>query len=125
LDRILTAQEEDHLMEDKAVHEVVVVSGACCMPHLAKADKAVERTLDQVIGETGLAILVRKVGLSELLTGGGDLPAPQRQQVLALFQRYGAGFTPAVMIDGRVRFAGIQPTVSQLKEALQKEPTSA
>ncbi len=66
---------------------------------------------------------LRKVSLSALLAGGGDLPAPQRQQVLALLQRYRAAFTPAVMINGQVRFAGLQPTLQQPKDALQAGPS--
>ncbi len=106
-------------MAENSALEIITVSGACCMPHQAKQDKTLETTLQAAIGELGVPVNVRKVSLSALLAGGGDLAAPQRQQVLALFQRYGAAFCPAVMIGGQVRFAGVLPTVAQLKEALQ------
>ena len=104
-------------MENKNV-QVTMLSGACCMPHLAQLDKALEKSVRQVISDLGIAADVQKVSLSDVLAGGGTLTAKQRQQTLTLFQRYGATFTPALLINDQVRFAGKQPTVEQLKEAL-------
>ncbi len=106
-------------MEEQSVPHIITVSGACCMPHLARVDKVLEKNLRQAISELGAVVEVRTVGLSEVLAGGGNLSTKQKEQVLALFQRYSAAFTPAVLIDDQVRFAGPPPTVDQLKEALQ------
>ncbi len=99
--------------------QVILVSGACCMSHLAKLDKAVELNLQKAISELGIAVEVRKVSLSGLLNGSETLSPKQNQLILALFQKYSATFTPAVMINDQVRFAAKPPTVEQLKEALQ------
>ena len=95
-------------MEEKTVLQVITVSGACCMPHLARLDKALEKNLQQTISQLGIVADVRQVSLSAVLAGGGALTAKQREQILALFQKYGATFAPAVLINDQVRFAGKQ-----------------
>ena len=62
---------------------------------------------------------VQEVPLSAVSAGGGMLTERQREQILTLFQRHGATFAPAVLINDQVRFAGKQLTIEQLKEALQ------
>ncbi len=106
-------------MAEKNALQVVTISGACCMPHLAQADKKLEKCLQEAAGQLAMDIDVNKVSLSALLAGKGGLAPKQRDLVLALFQRHGAAFTPAVMIDDQMVIAGRLPTVDQLKEALQ------
>lgn len=105
-------------MDQSAEMQVVIVSGACCMAHLARLDKTVEANLQQAIAELGTPVSVRKVSLSAVLDGAGDLSDAQRKQVLALFGRHSAAFTPAVFINDQARFAGAPPTVQQIKDAL-------
>lgn len=89
------------------------------MPHLAQADKRLAKCLQEAAGQLAVAVDVHQVSLSAVLAGRGGLTPKQRDIVLALFQRHGATFAPAVMVDERVLFAGKLPTVDQLKEALQ------
>ncbi len=106
-------------MTEKSGLRVILVSGACCMAHLAKLDKAVETNLQQAIRELGTAVEVEKVSLSAILAGGGNISLKQRGLILAYFQRYSASFTPALLINDQVRFAAKAPTAKELKEALQ------
>ncbi len=106
-------------MAEKNALQVVTISGACCMPHLAQADKKLETSLQEAAGQLAMAVDVHKVSLSALLAGKGGLTPKQRDLVLALFQRHGATFAPAMLINDQVCFAGKLPTVDQLKEALQ------
>ena len=106
-------------MEQNNTLQVITISGACCLPHLAKQDKALETALQQAIARVAFMVEVREVSLSALLAGHGDLTSRQRAQVLALFQRYNTAFTPAVMVNDKVLFAGKLPTVDQLTDALQ------
>jgi hypothetical protein len=105
-------------MAEETVVSVITVSGACCMPHLARVDRALEKNLQQAVGECGVPVEIGKVTLSAVLAGSDGLAPKQREQVLALFQRHGAGFTPAVIINDKVRFAGGQPSATQLKDAI-------
>lgn len=73
--------------------------------------------------DLGIHPEVRKESLSAIINGGGDLTAMQREQIMSLFQAYGAKFTPAFLIGDEVRFAGKPPTVDQLKEVLQEVVT--
>ncbi len=104
-------------MERVTTLRVVLVSGACCMPHLALLDRQLEKNIQHVAGQIATKVEVRTASLSAILAGGESLNAQQRGQVLALFQKYGARLAPAVLIGDQVRFAGGVPTVEQLKEA--------
>jgi protein-disulfide isomerase len=106
-------------MEKENELQVVTVSGACCMPHLAKQDQVLAKNLQEAISQLGITPTVQKVSLSHVLDGGGALTAKQRELILALFHQYGARCAPAVLINEQVRFAGKPPTPEQLKEALQ------
>ena len=106
-------------MAEKTNLQVILISGACCLAHLAKLDKAVETNLQQAIQELGTAVDIQKVSLSAVLAGSGNISATQREQILAYFQRYNAGFAPAIMINDQVRFAARIPTVKEFTEALQ------
>ncbi len=99
--------------------QIILVSGACCQAHLKKLDAAVEEVLKQALTELGLTTNVKKVSLSAMLTGPGDLSKAQHDQIMALFQRYSASFTPAVMINDQVKFAARVPKIEELKTALQ------
>lgn len=106
-------------METKSLPQLLIVSGACCSPNLVRQDQMLEKALQQAQSELGLLAEVRKVSLSHVIHGGGDLTPKQREQIMALFQAYSARFTPALFIGDEVRFAGKLPTLEQLKEALQ------
>ncbi len=106
-------------MSDSKAPEVITVSGACCAPQMAKLDQALEKALQQAFTDLGLTIDVRKASLSAVLNSEQALPSKERQQMLALFQRYGTRCTPTVFINGQVRFAGVPPSVQQIKDALQ------
>lgn len=99
--------------------QIITVSGACCMPHMARLDQVVEKNLQEAIGQLGVAAQVRQVSLSAILAGKGDLAPKQREQIQALFQLHGARFAPAILINDQVRFMSKPPTTEQLKEALQ------
>ncbi len=106
-------------MDDTRSLEIITVSGACCAPHMAKLDQALEKVLQQALGDLGLTVPIRKVSLSAVLNSSQELPAEQRKQVLGLFQRYNLRCAPMVLINGQVRFAGVPPSAQQVKEALQ------
>lgn len=104
-------------MEEVSTLQIVLISGACCAPHLAQLDKELEGNVQQAIEQSGAKAEVRSVSLSALLSGGGSVTAPQQRQLLSLFQKYGAKLAPAVLIGDQVRFAGSVASVEQLKEA--------
>lgn len=104
-------------MDTNATLRITLVSGACCVPHLARLDKALAENVRQAIERVGAEAEVRTVSLGAVLGGEESLSAQQRQQVLSLFQKYGARLAPAVLIGEQVRFAGAVPGVDQLKEA--------
>ncbi len=105
-------------MDEEATLEVVLVSGACCMPHLALLDRELEKTIQQAASQIAAGVEVRTVSLSAVLNGEESLNVQQRGQVVTLFHKYGAKCTPAVLIGDHVRFAGGVPTVEQLQVAL-------
>jgi len=111
-------------MEDTKSLEIITVSGACCAPHMSKLDQALEKALQGAMSELGLSLQVQKVSLSAVLNSKDALPPEQRQQVLALFQRYNLRCAPMMLINGQVRFAGVPPSAQQVKEALQAVPSS-
>lgn len=111
-------------MENTKSPEIVTVSGACCAPRMAKLDQTLEKALQGAMSELGLNLPVQKVSLSAVLNSKDALPPEQRQQVLALFQRYNLQCAPMVLINGQVRFAGIPPSAQQIKEVLQAVPSS-
>ncbi|RPI24521.1 MAG: hypothetical protein EHM70_21210 [Chloroflexota bacterium] len=78
-----------------------------------------EKTFQHAATDLGLDTELRKISLSSMLQGGGDLTPKQREQIMALFNAYGTKFTPALLFGDEVRFAGKTPTLEQLKEALQ------
>ncbi|MGE5603867.1 MAG: hypothetical protein ACM30E_12510 [Nitrososphaerales archaeon] len=106
-------------MEDTKSPEIITVSGACCAPHMAKLDQALEKALQEALADLGLAVQIRKVSLSAVLNFSQELPPEPRKQVLALFQRYNLRCAPMVLINGQVRFAGVPPSAQQVKEALR------
>lgn len=110
-------------METKSLPQLMLVSGACCSPNMIKLDQVLEKNLDQALKDLGIHPEVRKESLSAIINGGGDLTAMQREQIMSLFQSYGAKFTPAFLIGDEVRFAGKPPSVDQLKEVLQEVVT--
>jgi hypothetical protein len=111
-------------MAEKGKITIILVSGACCLAHLAKVDKVVEANLQQAINELGTTIEVQKVSLSAILAGGGGITVKQRELLLAYFQRYSGSFTPAILIEDKVRFAARPPSVDELKQVF-KEVASA
>jgi len=107
-------------MEIKSLPQLTLVSGACCSPNMIKLDQVLEKNLQQALKDLGIAPEMRKVSISAIINGGGDVTILQREQIMSLFQAYGAKFTPAFLIGDEVRFAGKPPSVEQLKEALQE-----
>ena len=107
-------------METQSLPQLTLVSGACCSPNMIKLDQVLEKNLQQALKDLGISPDMRKVSLSAIINGGGDVTVVQREQIMSLFQAYGAKFTPAFLIGDQVRFAGKPPSVEQLKEALQE-----
>jgi hypothetical protein len=105
-------------MEHEETSEIVLVSGTCCRPSLARMEKKLERQLRATIEEMNLDTGVRIVSLSSVLAGEAPLADGQAELVHALFQKYGARFAPAGLVDQRVLFAGGAPTPDELKETL-------
>ncbi|MHB1120698.1 MAG: thioredoxin family protein [Bellilinea sp.] len=107
-------------METKTTPQILIVSGACCSPNLIRLDQTLEQALTQALKDLNLSIEVRKVSLSAVLHNGGDLTPKQHDQITTLFNGYGVKFTPALLINEDVRFAGKPPTAEQLKAILRE-----
>jgi hypothetical protein len=105
-------------MEFKSSPQILIVSGACCSPHLIRQDQLLEKALGQAISELSLTIEIQKVSLSHVLHSSDNLTPKQYEQIMALFQTYNTRFTPALFLNDEVRFAGKIPSVDQIKEAL-------
>lgn len=104
-------------MEETRV-KIVMVSGACCVPSLAKTEKELETQMWQTVEELGLEAEVSVVSLGAVLAGNDSLATEQSQLIQALFQKYGTKFAPAGLVDKRVLFAGGAPAADKLKEIL-------
>lgn len=105
-------------MDNTDLPKILIVSGACCSPGLGRLDQILEINLQQALRESGMALSSVKVSLSSIIHGGGDLNPVQRERIMALFQAYGARFTPAMLINDDVCFAGKPPTSEQIKQVL-------
>ena len=99
--------------------EIVMVSGACCVPSLARTEKDLEAHILQTVEQLSLDAEVKVVSLGSVLAGNDSLAKEQSQLIQALFQKYGARFAPAGLVDNRVLFAGGAPTPDKLKEILE------
>jgi hypothetical protein len=107
-------------METKTTPQILIISGACCSPNLAKLDQTLEQAVTQVLKDINSTIEVRKVSLGSILNNGEKLTPKQYDQIMALFHKYGTKFTPALMVNDDVCHAGKPPSVEQLKEILVK-----
>ena len=96
---------------------ITIVSGACCNPHQARYDKDVETNLIQAAAQAGITLDLQTVSITAVLDNSDPLSEAERTQVQQLFQRAGAGFSPAVLFNQKVQFAGGVPSVEQLQEA--------
>ncbi|MHB1295716.1 MAG: thioredoxin domain-containing protein [Anaerolineae bacterium] len=110
-------------METEPKLQIITVSGACCMPHMARLDQALDNNLRQALESLGIQLEVQHVSLSAVLDSGAGLADKPREQILALFRRHGARCAPIVLITEKVRFAGQVPSAEQLEEALQTAVT--
>ena len=99
--------------------EIVMVSGACCVPSLAKTEQDLEKRIWLTVEELGLDAEVNAVSLGSVLAGNDSLSKEQSQVIQVLFQKYGTKFAPAVLVDKRVLFAGNAPAPDKLKEILE------
>lgn len=106
-------------MKHEKTVEIILVSGACCSPSLAHVERELEKQLWQTVEQFGLDAEVRVVSLSSVLAGKASLANGQENLIQALFQKYGAGFVPAALVDTRVLFAGGAPPPNKLKEVLK------
>ena len=96
-----------------------MVSGACCSPSLARTEKDLEKRFEEAIDLLDLDATVTVVSLGSLMAGKASISQEQMQLIQALFQRYGAKFAPAALIEDRVLFAGGAPTTEKLVELLK------
>jgi len=99
--------------------EIVMVSGACCAPNLANTEKDLEARILQTIEQLDMDAELKIVSLGAVLAGDDSLAVEQSQLIQALFQKYGARFAPAGLVDKRVLFAGSAPAQDKLKEILE------
>lgn len=106
-------------METETGLQIITVSGACCMPHMARLDQVLDKNLREALDNLGIQPEVQHVSLSAVLDNGAGLADKPREQVLALFRRHGARCAPTVLINGKVCFAGQPPAVDKLQDAIQ------
>jgi hypothetical protein len=99
--------------------EITLLSGACCNPSLASAEKDLEKKIGMAARELGLDARVEVVSLSAVLAGQAAVTDSQSQVIRAMFQRYGARMAPAAMTGSRFLFAGGVPTVEKMLSILQ------
>jgi len=99
--------------------EIILVSGACCMPSLSGVEKDLEQRLRQKAVELGIQAEVNVVSLSAVLAGNAPIAKEQARLIQALFQKYGARMAPAGLVGERVLFAGGAPTSEKLGAMLQ------
>lgn len=111
-------------MTNNKAPQILIISGACCSPGLSKLDLELENNLSQVLVEMNLSIDVQKISLSAVLNNIEKLSPKQVDQIAFLFRKYGTKFTPAIMVDDVVCYAGKPPVKDQLKEILAKELAS-
>ncbi len=108
-------------METNDKLQITIVSGACCNPHQARYDKDLEANLIEAAAQAGITLDLQTVSLTAVLNNSDPLSDGERAQVQRLFQRSGAGFSPAVLFNQRVQFAGGVPSVDQLQEAFTND----
>jgi hypothetical protein len=98
--------------------EIVMVSGACCAPNLAKTEADLEARILQTIQQLDMDAELNIVSLGAVLNGEDSLAAEQSQLIQALFQKYGVKFTPAGLNGTKVLFAGGASEADKMKELL-------
>ena len=99
--------------------KIIMVSGVCCDPSLARVEKDLERRIRETVLELGLSAEVNIVSLGSVLSG--DAPVSQEQLTLlqALFQKYGSRMAPTGLVGKRVLFAGGAPDSVKLTRLLE------
>lgn len=107
-------------MSDNEFPQILIISGACCSPSLSKLDQEFEKNLRQALNEMNLSFDIRKISLSAVLNEVEHLTPKQFDQIALLFRKYGTKFTPAMMINEVICYAGKPPAKDQLKEILAK-----
>ena len=99
--------------------EIVMVSGSCCSPSLAGAEKDLEKRLRETVADLDIDSEVTVVSLGAVLAG--EAPVAQEQMALlqAMFQKYGVRMAPAGLVGKRVLFAGGAPAAEKLTSLLE------
>jgi len=99
--------------------KIVMVSGSCCDPSLARVEKDLEKRIREMVVELEIDAEISVVSLGSVLAG--DAPVAQDQATLlqALFQKYGARMAPTGLVGRRVLFAGGAPDSDKLTKLLQ------
>lgn len=87
--------------------DIIMISGACCIPSMAKLDMEVRKIIDEAISLSGVQAKVSKITASEAFVNGA-----YRKLI-----KTGIENAPVIIIDGEVVSYGI-PHLEDIKNAL-------
>lgn len=94
--------------------DIIMISGACCIPSMARLDTEARKIIDEAISLTGVQAKVSKITASEAFVNGA-----YRKLI-----KKGIENTPVVIIDGEVVSYGI-PSLEDVKNALLNYSTKS
>jgi len=108
-------------MEILPVYQFLVISGSCCNPALGKMDQTLEKSLEETISKLGLSAEIKKISLTSVLHHQAELTWKQQSLILNLFNKYGTKFTPALMVNDEIMFAGKTPSTEELSKIIAEK----
>ncbi len=93
---------------------VVIISGACCIPGMAAFDEQARRVINQAVNETGVEAKVTMIPAATAILGHGKIIS----ELMDMSNKGRLG-VPAILINGQVVSYGV-PQLEDMKEALKK-----
>ncbi|VVB60520.1 Uncharacterised protein [uncultured archaeon] len=104
-------------MASKKELNIVILSGACCIPGMAPLDKQARSVVEKAISETKIAAKVELVPVSTAYFGG--MFKEITGKLMSDYNKSGSVGLPAILIDNKVVSYGV-PKIGTIKSALLK-----
>lgn len=94
---------------------IVIISGSCCVPGMARLDEQAQQIVEQAIRETGVAAQVMMMPATTAYFGGA--PREVMAQLVKMANESGQIGVPAVLVNGKAVSFGV-PQLEAVKAAL-------
>ncbi len=94
---------------------IVIISGSCCIPGMARLDEQAQQIVEQAIRETGVAAQVKMMPATTAYFGGA--PREVMAQLVKMANESGRMGVPAILVNGKAVSFGV-PQIEAIKAAL-------